>query len=267
MREYHNMLAFIKQHGKLSTDRTGTGTYRVFGYQGRYDLSKGFPLLTTKRTHWKSIREEMLFFVNGGTNNQLLNEQGVSIWDEWADPETGNLGPIYGSQWRNWRGRDGFSYDQLQTMINTIRTNPHDRRLIVSSWHVEDIPSMALPPCHMFFQCFVDDGKLSLQMYMRSMDAFLGAPFNIAGYALLIHMLACVCDLDVGEFILTVGDAHIYTNHMEQVEELLSRDPERYPLPRLEITGDHNDINTITRDNIILHGYQSYPSIKAPVAV
>ncbi len=222
MQQYHQLMQYILENGAQKGDRTGTGTLSVFGYQMRFDLQKGFPLVTTKKVHLRSIIHELLWFLQGDTNIQYLKDNGVSIWDEWADEE-GNLGPVYGSQWRNWPTPDGKHIDQITEVIHQIKNTPNSRRMIVSAWNVADVPNMALPPCHAFFQFYVADGKLSCQLYQRSADVFLGVPFNIASYALLTMMIAQVCDLEPGDFIHTLGDAHLYSNHMEQTELQLSR--------------------------------------------
>jgi thymidylate synthase len=254
----------VMRHGTRKEDRTGTGTKSVFGYQMRFDLAEGFPLVTTKKVHLKSIIHELLWFLQGDTSIRYLKENGVSIWDEWADAE-GNLGPVYGAQWRSWRGADGRTVDQITEVINMIKKNPDSRRLIVSAWNVAEIPKMKLPPCHAFFQFYVADGKLSCQLYQRSADIFLGVPFNIASYALLTLMVAQVTGLEPGEFVHTLGDAHIYSNHMEQAELQLSRDP--LPLPRMRINPAVKDILKFRYDDFTLENYQSHAAIKAPVAV
>jgi thymidylate synthase len=254
----------VLDHGAKKSDRTGTGTLSVFGYQMRFDLSEGFPLVTTKKLHLKSIVYELLWFLSGNTNNQWLKERGVSIWDEWAAPD-GDLGPVYGYQWRSWPAPNGQHIDQIQEIIQTIQTNPDSRRIIVSAWNVADIPKMALAPCHAFFQFYVANGKLSCQLYQRSADIFLGVPFNIASYALLTHMVAQQCNLDVGEFIWTGGDCHLYNNHLEQVNLQLSRKP--YPLPQLKIHRKPNTIFTYHFEDFEIVGYESHPHIKASVAV
>ncbi|NBP93074.1 MAG: thymidylate synthase, partial [Burkholderiaceae bacterium] len=251
-------------HGAKKSDRTGTGTLSVFGHQMRFDLSEGFPLVTTKKLHLKSIVYELLWFLSGNTNNQWLKERGVSIWDEWAAPD-GDLGPVYGYQWRSWPAPNGQHIDQIKEIIQTIKTNPDSRRIIVSAWNVADIPKMALAPCHAFFQFYVADGKLSCQLYQRSADIFLGVPFNIASYALLTHMVAQQCSLDVGEFIWTGGDCHLYSNHLEQVELQLSRKP--YSLPQLKIHRKPDSIFDYQFEDFEIVGYESHPHIKAPVAV
>jgi thymidylate synthase len=264
MQQYLDLVNHVLQNGVVKNDRTGTGTRSVFGYQMRFDLAKGFPLVTTKKVHVKSIIHELLWFLKGESNIKYLKDNGVSIWDEWAD-KNGELGPVYGVQWRSWRGADGKAIDQISDVIARIKKNPDDRRLIVSAWNVAEISKMALPPCHAFFQFYVANGKLSCQLYQRSADIFLGVPFNIASYALLTMMVAQVCDLKPGEFIHTLGDAHIYSNHMEQIKEQLGRDP--YPLPEMEINPAVKDIFGFTFDDFKLLGYQHHPAIKAPVAV
>ncbi|NBP46962.1 MAG: thymidylate synthase [Burkholderiaceae bacterium] len=254
----------VLDHGAKKSDRTGTGTLSVFGHQMRFDLSEGFPLVTTKKLHLKSIVYELLWFLSGNTNNQWLKERGVSIWDEWAAPD-GDLGPVYGYQWRSWPAPNGQHIDQIKEIIQTIKTNPDSRRIIVSAWNVADIPKMALAPCHAFFQFYVADGKLSCQLYQRSADIFLGVPFNIASYALLTHMVAQQCSLDVGEFIWTGGDCHLYSNHLEQVELQLSRKP--YSLPQLKIHRKPDSIFDYQFEDFEIVGYESHPHIKAPVAV
>ncbi|GAB3334747.1 thymidylate synthase [Marivirga atlantica] len=264
MKQYHELMQHILDHGVQKGDRTGTGTKSVFGYQMRFDLQEGFPLVTTKKCHLRSIIHELLWFLQGDTNIKYLKENGVSIWDEWAD-EDGNLGPVYGSQWRNWPTPDGKHIDQIKEVINQIKNTPNSRRMIVSAWNVADIPNMALPPCHAFFQFYVADGKLSCQLYQRSADVFLGVPFNIASYALLTMMMAQVCDLEPGDFVHTLGDAHLYSNHMEQTELQLSREP--YPLPTMKINPDVKDIFEFKFEDFELQDYQYHPHIKAPVAV
>ncbi len=270
MQQYLNLLRHILDKGSLKTDRTGTGTKSVFGYQMRFDLSEGFPMVTTKKLHLKSIIHELLWFLKGDTNIGYLKENGVGIWDEWADAE-GNLGPVYGHQWRSWQGADGAVYDQIRQVVDEIRRNPDSRRLIVSAWNVADLPKMALSPCHALFQFYVtpaQDGKrarLSCQLYQRSADVFLGVPFNIASYALLTMMVAQVCDLDAGEFIHTLGDAHLYSNHLEKAEEQLKRTP--YPLPTMKINPDVHDIFGFRYEDFSLENYQAHPHIKAAVAV
>ena len=264
MRQYLDLMRHVYEHGAEKTDRTGTGTRSVFGYQMRFDLQEGFPLVTTKKLHLKSIIHELIWFLAGSTNIQYLKDNGVSIWDEWADSE-GNLGPIYGYQWRSWPAPDGRHIDQIAQVMDQIRNNPDSRRMIVSAWNVADIPQMKLVPCHAFFQFYVADGKLSCQLYQRSADIFLGVPFNIASYALLTHMMADQTGLDVGEFIWTGGDCHLYSNHMEQVQEQLSRTP--YPLPKLVIKRKPDSIFDYRFEDFDIEGYQSHPHIKAPVAV
>lgn len=264
MRQFHELMRHVLDHGAMKSDRTGTGTLSVFGHQMRFDLSEGFPLVTTKKLHLKSIVYELLWFLSGNTNNQWLKERGVSIWDEWAAPD-GDLGPVYGYQWRSWPAPNGQHIDQIKEIIQTIKTNPDSRRIIVSAWNVADIPKMALAPCHAFFQFYVADGKLSCQLYQRSADIFLGVPFNIASYALLTHMVAQQCSLDVGEFIWTGGDCHLYSNHLEQVELQLSRKP--YSLPQLKIHRKPDSIFDYQFEDFDIVGYESHPHIKAPVAV
>lgn len=261
---YHQLLQHILDNGVDKGDRTGTGTRAVFGYQMRFDLQAGFPLVTTKKIHWKSVVHELLWFIRGEGNISYLKEKGVRIWDEWA-AEDGSLGPVYGVQWRAWPKPDGTHVDQLQEVIRQIQTNPDSRRLMVSAWNVADLPDMALPPCHVLFQFFVANGKLSCQLYQRSADVFLGVPFNIASYALLTHMVAQVCGLQVGEFVHCLGDTHIYSNHFAQVQEQLSRSP--YPLPTLRLNPDVRQITDFTFDDIHLNDYQFHPAIKAPIAV
>jgi thymidylate synthase len=264
MQQYHDLLNYVLENGIFKSDRTGTGTTSVFGYQMRFDLQQGFPLLTTKKLHTKSIFHELLWFLKGSTNISYLKENGVSIWDEWADNE-GNLGPVYGYQWRSWPKPDGGHIDQISNLIESIKKNPDSRRLIVSAWNVADIEQMKLPPCHAFFQFYVADGKLSCQLYQRSADIFLGVPFNIASYALLTHMVAQVCDLKVGDFVHTLGDAHIYSNHMEQVRLQLSR--AFRPLPLLKINPSVKDIFSFKFEDFSVEGYDPHPAIKGAVAV
>jgi thymidylate synthase len=268
MRQYLDLLNFILCNGSKKENRTGVETLSVFGYQMRFNLQDGFPLLTTKKLHFKSIVYELLWMLRGDTNVKYLNDHGVTIWNEWAD-ENGNLGPVYGKQWRDWlvRCKDGVevSFDQIKNVIYRIKTNPFDRRLIVSAWNVADVGKMALPPCHLFFQFYVNEGKLSCQMYQRSADVFLGVPFNIASYALLTHMVAQVTDLEVGEFIHTFGDVHIYENHIEQVKLQLTRSPRE--LPKLKLNPDIKDIDNFTFGDITLFDYNPHPHIKAEVAV
>lgn len=264
MQQYLDLLQHILDNGVQKTDRTGTGTISCFGFQMRFDLQKGFPLVTTKKVHMKSIIHELLWFLKGETNIAYLKENGVSIWNEWAD-ENGELGPVYGKQWRNWEGPDGKVIDQISDVIKQIKTNPDSRRLIVSAWNVADLPEMALMPCHTLFQFYVAENKLSCQLYQRSADVFLGVPFNIASYALLTMMIAQVCDLEPGDFIHTFGDVHIYNNHIEQVKLQLSRTP--YPLPVMKLNKNVNDIFQFTYNDFTLENYTSHPAIKAPVAV
>jgi len=264
MKAYHDLLRDVLINGTSKHDRTGTGTLSVFGRQVRFNLADGFPLITTKKLHLKSIVHELLWFITGSTNIAYLKENGVSIWNEWADAD-GNLGPVYGHQWRNWPARNGTTIDQLAGVIAQIKNNPDSRRLLVSAWNVADVPNMALPPCHILFQFYVADGKLSCQLYQRSADLFLGVPFNIASYALLTHMVAAVCGLQPGEFIWTGGDVHLYTNHLEQTDLQLSRD-ER-PLPTLVLNPSISDIFAYSYQDIEIIGYDPHPSIKAPVAV
>lgn len=264
MEVYHQLLRHILDNGARKEDRTGTGTLSVFGYQMRFDLGEGFPVVTTKKLHLKSIIHELLWFLRGETNVASLKEVGVSIWDEWAD-EQGELGPVYGYQWRHWPKRDGGEIDQIRDVIERIKTSPHSRRLIVSAWNVADVDQMALPPCHAFFQFYVADGKLSCQMYQRSADVFLGVPFNIAGYALLTMMVAQVCDLKPGDFVHTLGDAHLYLNHLEQARLQLSREPR--PLPTMRINPAVKSIFDFRFEDFALENYQPWPHIPAPVAV
>ena len=264
MKQYHDLLNHVLNHGNIKTDRTGTGTTSVFGYQMRYDLNAGFPLLTTKKVHLKSIIHELLWFLQGSTNIAYLKENGVRIWDEWAD-ENGNLGPVYGYQWRNWPKPDGTHIDQIAQVVESIKKSPDSRRLIVSAWNVADVDQMKLPPCHAFFQFYVADGKLSCQLYQRSADIFLGVPFNIASYALLTMMVAQVCGLKLGDFVHTLGDAHIYSNHMAQVHEQLARAPKS--LPFMRINPEVKDIFSFKFEDFTLENYDPYPSISAPVAV
>jgi len=264
MQVYHDLLSHVLQHGNKKEDRTGTGTLSVFGYQMRFNLADGFPLLTTKKVHLKSIIHELLWFLQGSTNIAYLKENGVRIWDEWAD-ENGNLGPVYGYQWRNWPKADGTHIDQISQVVNAIKNNPDSRRLIVSAWNVADVDQMKLPPCHAFFQFYVADGKLSCQLYQRSADIFLGVPFNIASYALLTMMVAQVCGLKLGDFVHTLGDAHIYANHMEQVKEQLTRDIR--PLPKMQINPNVSDIFSFKFEDFNLENYDPHPAIKGLVAV
>jgi thymidylate synthase len=264
MRQYLDLLEHVLAHGTHKSDRTGTGTTSVFGYQMRFDLSAGFPLLTTKKVHLKSIIHELLWFLKGETNIQYLKDNGVSIWDEWAD-ENGDLGPIYGYQWRSWPTRDGRHIDQIGEVLETLKNNPDSRRIIVSAWNVGELSNMRLPPCHAFFQFYVADGKLSCQLYQRSADIFLGVPFNIASYAILTMMIAQVTGLKPGDFVHTLGDAHIYSNHMEQVRLQLSRDTRA--LPTLRLNPAVTDLFAFRFEDFTLEGYDPHPGIKAPVAV
>lgn len=264
MNQYENFMRHVYTNGVQKEDRTGTGTRSVFGYQMRFNLAEGFPLVTTKKLHTKSIFIELLWFLRGGSNVKWLQDRGVSIWNEWADAN-GDLGPVYGVQWRSWPAPDGRHIDQITQVVEQIKTNPDSRRLIVSAWNVSDIPNMALPPCHAFFQFYVADGKLSCQLYQRSADIFLGVPFNIASYALLTHMVAQQCDLDVGDFIWTGGDCHLYSNHFAQVEEQLSREP--FPYPRLNIRRRPATLFDYDYEDFEITDYQHHPHIKAPVAV
>jgi thymidylate synthase len=264
MRQYLDLLQRILDEGHAKSDRTGTGTRSVFGHQMRFDLADGFPLVTTKKVHLKSIIYELLWFLRGDTNIRYLNEHGVTIWDEWAD-EQGELGPVYGYQWRSWTGREPESIDQITSVIEQIRTNPDSRRLIVSAWNVADLGAMALPPCHLLFQFYVADGRLSCQLYQRSADVFLGVPFNIASYALLTLMTAQVTDLQPGEFVLTLGDAHLYENHLEQARLQLAREPN--PLPTLRIEPSVKSIFDFQYEHFRLENYDPHPHIKAPIAV
>lgn len=264
METYHQLLRHILNKGVRKTDRTGTGTLSCFGYQMRFNLEEGFPMVTTKKLHTRSIIHELLWFIQGSTNIQYLKENGVSIWDEWADAN-GELGPVYGKQWRGWTGADGKVIDQLSDVIAEIKRNPDSRRLIVSAWNVADLPQMALMPCHTLFQFYVVEEKLSCQLYQRSADAFLGVPFNIASYALLTMMVAQVCGLSCGEFIHTFGDVHLYANHLQQAQIQLSRTP--YPLPQMKINPEVKDIFSFGYSDFTLENYQSHPAIKAPVAI
>ncbi|UCC57258.1 MAG: thymidylate synthase [Gammaproteobacteria bacterium] len=264
MKQYLDLMRHVRDHGTRKEDRTGTGTVSVFGYQMRFDLSEGFPLVTTKKLHLRSIIHELLWFLQGDTNIKYLHDNNVTIWDEWAD-ENGDLGPVYGSQWRSWPTADGRSIDQISQALDMLRKNPDSRRIIVSAWNVAEIGNMALPPCHAFFQFHVADGKLSCQLYQRSADIFLGVPFNIASYALLTLMVAQVTGHEAGEFIHTFGDAHLYLNHLEQTDLQLSRDPR--PLPVMAINPDVTDLFAFTFDDFELQGYNPHPHIKAPVAV
>ena len=264
MQQYTELLRHVLAQGNQKHDRTGTGTLSVFGYQMRFNLADGFPLLTTKKVHLKSVIHELLWFLQGSTNIAYLKENGVRIWDEWAD-ENGNLGPVYGYQWRNWPKPDGTHIDQITQVVNAIKTNPDSRRLIVSAWNVADIDQMKLPPCHAFFQFYVADGRLSCQLYQRSADIFLGVPFNIASYALLTMMVAQVCGLKLGDFVHTLGDAHIYSNHMAQVQEQLAR--ELRPLPQMQINPRVTDIFSFKFEDFTLENYDPHPAIKGVVAV
>lgn len=264
MQQYLDFAKHILDHGVTKSDRTGTGTTSVFGYQMRFDLQQGFPVLTTKKLHLKSIIHELLWFIAGDTNIRYLQDNGVRIWDDWAD-ENGNLGPVYGHQWRSWPTPNDQTVDQIQNLINQIKTNPDSRRHIVSAWNVADVDHMALPPCHCLFQFYVADNKLSCQLYQRSADVFLGVPFNIASYALLTMMMAQVCGLEVGDFVHTFGDAHIYSNHMDQIEEQLSRST--FPLPSMKVNPEVTDLFDFTFDDFELIDYQAHPHIKGKVAV
>ena len=264
MDQYHALLRHILDHGTVKSDRTGTGTRSVFGWQMRFDLAQGFPLVTTKKLHLRSIIHELLWFIAGDTNVGYLREHGVSIWDEWADAE-GNLGPVYGKQWRSWATPGGAAIDQLGEVIAQIKRNPDSRRLIVSAWNPADLPAMALAPCHALFQFYVADGRLSCQLYQRSADVFLGVPFNIASYALLTAMVAQVCDLQPGDFVHTLGDAHLYLNHLQQAELQLTRSP--LPAPQLRLHPERRRIEDFRFDDIEIVGYQAHPAIKAPIAV
>ncbi len=265
MQQYLSLLQDVLVNGESREDRTGTGTIGVFGRQVRYDLAAGFPLVTTKKVHLRSIVHELLWFIAGDSNVGYLHDNGVKIWDDWADPETGDLGPIYGVQWRSWPTRDGKTVDQLGRAIDLIRTDPMSRRIIVSAWNVSEIDDMALPPCHTMFQFHVSDDRLNLQLYQRSADLFLGVPFNIASYALLLAMVAQVTGLEAGEFVHTLGDAHIYSNHLEQVHEQLGREPRR--LPHLKLNEEVNDLFAFTFDDIMIEGYDPHPLIRAPISV
>jgi thymidylate synthase len=264
MRQYLDLLRDVLDNGAEKSDRTGTGTRSLFGRQLRFDLGDGFPLVTTKKLHTKSIVHELLWFLRGETNIAYLKENGVSIWDEWADAD-GDLGPVYGKQWRSWQGADGKTIDQIAWLIDEIRRNPDSRRLVVSAWNVADLPKMALAPCHCLFQFHVANGRLSCQLYQRSADVFLGVPFNIASYALLTHLIAQVCDLAPGDFVHSFGDVHLYNNHVEQARTQLAREP--LPLPKLKLNPDVKSIFAFRFEDIAVEGYQSYPAIKAPVAV
>lgn len=264
MQAYLDLLQHILDNGTEKSDRTGTGTISCFGYQMRFDLQQGFPMVTTKKLHLRSIIHELLWFLQGDTNIKYLKDNGVSIWDEWAD-EHGELGPVYGHQWRSWTGADGQVHDQIKDALHQIKTNPDSRRIIVNAWNVADLPKMALSPCHALFQFYVADGKLSCQLYQRSADVFLGVPFNIASYALLTMMMAQVCGLEYGEFIHTFGDVHLYSNHIEQAKLQLSRTP--YPLPTMKLNPEVKDLFAFKFEDFTLENYQSHPHIKAPVAI
>lgn len=264
MKTYCDLLQHILDHGTEKSDRTGTGTLSVFGYQMRFDLSKGFPLVTTKKCHLRSIIHELLWFLKGDTNVRYLQENGVKIWDEWAD-DNGNLGPVYGKQWRSWHCPDGSTVDQITQLVSDIKANPDSRRLIVSAWNPADIPDMALAPCHCLFQFYVVNNRLSCQLYQRSADVFLGVPFNIASYALLTMMIAQVTGLEVGEFVHTFGDAHLYLNHLEQTKTQLSRQP--FPLPRMILNPEIKTLADFRFEDFVLQDYQCHPGIKAPIAV
>ncbi len=265
MKAYHDLLRHVLDHGCFKADRTGTGTYSVFGAQARFPLSHGFPLVTTKKVHFKSVVYELLWFLRGDTNVRWLQQHGVSIWDEWADPQTGDLGRVYGAQWRDWRTVDGRSIDQLEQVVREIRDNPDSRRLIVTAWNPGEVERMALPPCHALFQFYVLEGKLSCQLYQRSADIFLGVPFNIASYALLTHMVAQATGLAPGDFIHSFGDLHLYANHVEQAKLQLGREPR--PLPRLVLDPSVRDLREFQFEHVRLEGYDPHPAIKAPVAV
>lgn len=264
MQAYHDLMRRVLDEGVRREDRTGTGTLAVFGHQMRFDLARGFPLVTTKKLHLRSIVHELLWFLSGDTNVEYLRRNGVSIWDEWAD-ESGDLGPVYGAQWRSWPARDGGAIDQITQVVQEIRRNPHSRRLIVTAWNPADIDRMALPPCHCLFQFFVAEGRLSCQLYQRSADIFLGVPFNIASYALLTQMVAQVCDFGLGDFVHTLGDAHLYLNHLEQARLQLTREPR--PWPRMHLNPEVRSIFDFTYDDFRLEGYDPHPHIKAAVAV
>jgi thymidylate synthase len=264
MRQYLDLMQYVLDHGVEKGDRTGTGTLSIFGYQMRFDLNAGFPLVTTKKLHLRSIMHELLWFLQGETNVKPLQANGVRIWNEWAD-EQGELGPVYGAQWRSWRGADGETIDQISNLIHDIKTKPDSRRLIVSAWNVSDLEAMALPPCHTLFQFYVADGRLSCQLYQRSADIFLGVPFNIASYALLTMMISQVCDFQPGDFVHTLGDAHLYCNHLEQAREQLTREP--YALPRIILNPAVKDIFAFQYEDFDLLDYEAHPHIKAPIAV
>ena len=264
MRQYLDLLRYVLHNGDEKSDRTGTGTLSVFGWQMRFNLAEGFPLVTTKKLHTRSIIHELLWFLRGETNVRYLNENGVTIWDEWANAQ-GDLGPVYGKQWRSWSAPDGQTIDQISWVIDEIKRNPDSRRLVVSAWNVADLPRMALQPCHALFQFYVANGKLSCQLYQRSADIFLGVPFNIASYALLTHMIAQVCDLAPGDFVHTIGDAHLYKNHMDQAREQLERRP--FPMSQLKLNPNVRSIFDFAFDDITVEHYQSHKSIKAPISV
>ncbi len=264
MRQYHELMRHVREHGARKMDRTGTGTLSVFGYQMRFDLRAGFPLVTTKKIHLKSVVHELLWFLRGDTNTAYLREQGVTIWDEWADAQ-GELGPVYGKQWRSWPSPDGGSIDQIAEVLRQLRTQPDSRRIIVSAWNVGELSQMALMPCHAFFQFYVAEGRLSCQLYQRSADIFLGVPFNIASYALLTHMIAAQCELAVGDFVWTGGDCHLYLNHLEQADLQLEREP--YPLPELVIRRRPPTLFDYVFEDFEFRNYQHHPAIRAPVAV
>ncbi|MAR65045.1 MAG: thymidylate synthase [Flammeovirgaceae bacterium] len=264
MKQYHKLLKTILKKGEKKSDRTGTGTISIFGHQMRFNLEDGFPLITTKKIHLKSIIYELLWFLNGENNTKYLNDNGVRIWDEWAD-ENGDLGPVYGVQWRSWQGKDGRSHDQIKNLIKSLKNNPYSRRHIISAWNVPEIENMALPPCHTIFQFYVNDNKLSCQLYQRSADVFLGVPFNIASYALLTMMIAQVCNLKPGDFVHTFGDAHIYLNHLDQVNIQLSR--ETFPLPNMKINDSVDDIFSFDYKDFTLENYSAHPHIKGKVSV
>jgi len=264
MKQYLDLMRYVRESGTEKGDRTGTGTLSVFGYQMRFNLENGFPLVTTKKVHLKSIIYELLWFLKGSTNIDYLKEHGISIWDDWAD-ERGELGPVYGAQWRSWPTQDGDSIDQISEVINQIKTNPNSRRLIVSAWNVSQIDNMALPPCHALFQFYVAEGRLSCQLYQRSADIFLGVPFNIASYALLVLMIAKVTGLMPGDFVHTLGDAHLYLNHLNQVDEQLKR--KSFPIPKMQITKDITNILDLEYEDFSLKDYKSHPHISAPIAV
>ena len=264
MKQYLDLLDYVLKHGNVKEDRTGTGTKSVFGWQMRFDLNKGFPLLTTKKLHLRSIIHELLWFIRGDTNISYLKDNNISIWDEWAD-ENGDLGPVYGKQWRSWNTPDGRKLDQLYNVISEIKNNPNSRRMIVSAWNPSDVGSMALPPCHCLFQFYVADNKLSCQLYQRSADIFLGVPFNIASYAILTHMIANVCDISVGDFVHTLGDAHLYKNHFEQAKKQLSRSIKKKP--QIKLLKKHTNINNFVFEDFEIINYDPHPHISAPVAV